>query len=81
VWNIVTVGSDDDAQSADPISEDQALRLHDMLNHLAMTPPQMSKFWAFVDPSGVIKTVEAIQRRDYERVAGALKQRCKAGAQ
>lgn len=78
IWNIVTVGADDDGDTADPISDEQAMKLHEMLDFLAMTPPQMGKFWAFVDPSGSVKTVESIQRRDYERVFGALKQRVKA---
>ena len=76
VWNIVTVGADDDANSADPITEDQAMQIQEMLDFLAMEPARAAKFWAFV--GGDTHKVEAIQRKDYERVAGALRSQCKA---
>lgn len=73
IWNIVTVGADDDANSADPISDEQALGIRDMLGVLAMPPTQLEKFWQFVGTSD--HRPEAIQRKDYERVVGALKSR------
>jgi len=76
VWNIVTIGADDDGNSADPISEQQAWGLQDMLNALAMTPGQAEKFWGWVGPPAV--NVATIQRKDYDRIAAWLKQRVKA---
>lgn len=76
VWNIVTVGADDDANSADPISDEQAADIHQWLDLLAMTPTQAERFWAWVGPSAV--SVASIQRKDHERVAAWLKQRVKA---
>lgn len=75
LWNIVTVGADDDANSADPISEEQALGIRTMLDHLAMTPPLAEKFWAWAQvPS---KRPEDIQRRAYEKIHRWLSDRCK----
>ena len=76
VWNIVTVGADDDADSADPITDEQAMSLHEMLDYLAMEPSRLAKFWAFV--GGDLHKVEAIQRKDFDRVAGALRSQCRA---
>jgi hypothetical protein len=76
VWNIVTVGADDDANSADPISDEQAMALRTMLDYLAMTPQQATRFWAWIGPSAV--NVETIQRKDFERVNRWLSDRVKA---
>jgi len=75
-WNVVTVGADDDANSADPISDEQAADLHDMLDALAMTPTQAERFWSWVGPPAV--NVATIQRKDFARVAAWLRQRVKA---
>ena len=75
VWNIVTVGADDDGDSADPITDEQALDIRTMLDHLAMTPPQAERFWAWAEvPS---KRPEDIQRRQHEKVRKWLVDRCK----
>ena len=76
VWNIVTIGADDDGDTADPISDEQALKLHDMLNFLAMTPKQMEGFWKWV--AAPENRVEAIQRKDWDRVSRELTRRVKA---
>ena len=79
VWNIVTVGADDDGDSADPITDEQALDIRTMLDHLAMTPPQAERFWAWAEvPS---KRPEDIQRRQHEKVRKWLADRCKGGKQ
>lgn len=66
VWNIVTVGADDDADTADPITTEQALNIRTMLDVLAMTPTQADKFWQWARvPS---KRPEDIQRGQYERI-------------
>ena len=76
VWNIVTVGADDDGDSADPISDEQAMTLQTMLDYLAMTPQQATRFWAWVGPPAC--NVETIQRKDFERVNWWLSGRVKA---
>lgn len=76
VWNLVTVGADDDGDSADPISQEQAADIHQWLDILAMTPTQAERFWAWVGPPAV--NVGTIQRKDYDRVAQWLKARVKA---
>ena len=74
-WNIVTVGADDDGNSADPISEQQAMGIRDMLDHLSMTPPQMAKFWQWAEAT----SPETIQRRNHDKIAAELRKRCNAG--
>lgn len=78
IWNIVTIGADDDGDSADPITELQAMSIRDMLDALAMTPTQTERFWAWVGPPAT--SSETIQRKDFERVSAWLKTRVKAGA-
>jgi hypothetical protein len=74
-WNVVTVGADDDGNTADPISDEQALDIRTMLDVLAMTPPQLEKFWAWAEvPS---KRPEDIQRRQHEKIHRFLTQRVK----
>lgn len=75
VWNIVTVGADDDGNSADPISEQQAWGIRDMLDTLAMTPPRLAKFWAWAEAT----SPENIQRRNYDRINAELAKQLKAG--
>jgi hypothetical protein len=75
-WNIVTVGADDDANSADPISEEQSLKLREMLDYLAMTPKQMEGFWKWA--AAPENRAEAIQRKDFERIHAELARRVKA---
>ena len=74
--NIVTEGTDDDANSADPISDEQALKLHEMLDYLAMTPKQMEGFWKWA--AAPENRAEAIQRKDYDRIHAELARRVKA---
>ena len=74
IWNIVTVGADDDGNSADPISEQQAWGIRDMLDTLAMTPPRLAKFWAWAEAT----SPENIQRRNYDRINAELAKQLKA---
>jgi hypothetical protein len=74
VWNIVTGGADDDANSADPITQEQAWGVRDMLDTLAMTPPRLAKFWAWAEATAP----ENIQRRNYERIHAELAKQLKA---
>lgn len=75
-WNIVTVGADDDGDSADPVSEQQALKLREMLDYLAMTPKQMEGFWRWA--AAPENRAEAIQRKDFDRIHAELARRVKA---
>ena len=74
IWNLVTIGADDDGNSADPISEQQSWEIRDMLDALAMTPPTLAKFWAWAEAD----RPEMIQRRSYERIVAELRKRVKA---
>jgi hypothetical protein len=72
IWNVVTVGADDDGASAEPITDEQAMIVRDCLSVLAMTPPQTEKFWAWAGA----RSPETIQRGEYAKVLAWLKQRC-----
>jgi hypothetical protein len=76
VWNIVTVGADDDGDTAEPITNAQALDIRTMLDYLAMTPTQAEKFWAWAEvPS---KQPEQIQRCQWDKINRWLSDRVKA---
>jgi len=64
MWNIVTVGADDDGNSADPISDEQAMKVQEMLDGLALTPPNMERFWKMAGS----RTVTGIQKSKYADV-------------
>ena len=70
VWNIVTVGADDDADSADPISEEQALKIREMLDFLALEPPKLAKLWAWLGPPA--SSPETVQRGQYDKLRAYL---------
>jgi len=71
VWNIVTVGADDDANSADPITEEQALDVRQWLDVLALEPPKIAKLWAWIGPPAT--SPETIQKGQFDKVAKYLK--------
>src|ERR1700735_1106710 len=64
VWNIVTVGADDDGNSADPINQEQCMKLQEMLDGLNLTPPQMELFCQKAEAG----TISGIQQRKYADV-------------
>lgn len=69
--NIITRGQDDDANSADPITQQQAMDVHQWLDLLALEPPKLAKFWAWIGPPAV--SPETIQKQQYDKVATYLK--------
>ena len=69
-WNIVTVGADDDGDSADPISEEESLKLRGMLDYLALEPTKITKVWAWIGPPAV--SPETVQRGQYEKLGKYL---------
>lgn len=69
-WNIVTVGSDDDANTADPITEQQEMEIQDMLSALAMTPNALAKFWEYAETPS--RKVSDIQSGNYAKVRQGL---------
>ena len=77
IWNIVTVGADDDANSADPISDEQALGLREKLDFLAPTPKWYEQWWAWIGPEQEHR-VESIQKKDFDRINADLTRRVKA---
>jgi hypothetical protein len=75
VFNIQLINEDDDGNSADPISEQQAWGIRDMLDTLAMEPKRLAKFWAWAEAT----SPENIQRRNYDRIHAELAKQLKAG--
>ena len=75
VFNIQLRNEDDDADSADPISQEQAWAIRDMLDTLAMEPKRLERFWSWAEATAP----ENIQRRNYERIHAELAKQLKAG--
>jgi hypothetical protein len=73
LWNVVTANADDDANSAEPVSREQAGALIDLLDRLAMEPARMQKFWLWAEAG----SVDNIQRRNYARIHAELAKRLK----
>jgi hypothetical protein len=74
--NIITREVDDDGNTAEPITNAQALDIRTMLDYLAMTPAQAEKFWAWAEvPS---KQPEQIQRCQWAKINRWLSDRVKA---
>jgi hypothetical protein len=69
IWNIVTVGADDDANSVDVISDQQLSNITDMLNDLELPPARLAAFLKFA----AAPSVERIKSRDYDRVMAELR--------
>lgn len=74
IWNIVTMGVDDDARAAHAITDEQAMRINTMVSDCDFTAAQRSKFLAWAGAA----SVEAIQEQDYQRVITWLNGRLKA---
>lgn len=78
VWNIVTVGADDDGDTADPITAEQEMKLREMLDAAAFVPARLAKFWEFVGgDAGTDRKLSLIQQRDFARVNEALRKAVK----
>ena len=78
MFRAVTTGDtlelhDDDANSADPITEEQALDIRTMLDYLSPTPTWYAKWWAWIGQDE--HKVEAIQATNYKRVHDDLVRR------
>ena len=76
MWNIVTVGADDDGDSADPISDEQAADIDQWLSILAMEPKRLAAFWKWAAAPENRPT--AIQRKDWDRISSELRRQVKA---
>ena len=73
IWNIVTCGADDDANSADPVDLVQSTTIEMMLDRLAMEPARLAKFWAWADAPNA----KLIKRSNYSRIHAELSKRIK----
>jgi hypothetical protein len=71
IWNIVTVGSDDDGDGTDLVNEQQLSTITDMVNACELNGAALSAFLKFANAPSIDK----IKWRDYERVIQALRQK------
>lgn len=79
VWNVVTDGQDDDANSTESLTADQVMHVYDMLNALELNTAGIKAFLKFAKS----ESVEQIQRHRYEEIMVRLKEKLaekKAGA-
>ena len=71
VWNLVTVGADDDAKMAHAISRDQADDINSLISEIGMTAAGRAAFFQLAD----VKSVEEIPQRRYKDIMQALQQK------
>jgi hypothetical protein len=68
IWNIVTVGADDDGVRASAITQDQADDINSLISEIGMTAAGRASFFALAD----VNSVEEIPQRRYRDIMQAL---------
>ncbi len=68
IWNIVTVGADDDGVRGGAITQDQADDINSLISEIGMTAAGRAAFFQLAD----VRTVEEIQARRYKDIMQAL---------
>ena len=73
IWNLVTVGADDDAESTGLVSDKQLSILTDLVNACEFSPLQMNSFLKWIQA----EAVEKIKARDFQKARDFLKGKVK----
>jgi hypothetical protein len=68
IWNIVTVGADDDGVRASAITQEQADDINSLISEIGMTAAGRAAFFALAD----VHSVEEIPQRRYKDIMQAL---------
>ncbi len=68
IWNLVTVGADDDGVLAGAITQDQADNINALISEIGMTAAGRAAFFQLAD----VRTVEEIPARRYKDIMQAL---------
>ncbi len=68
IWNIVTVGADDDGKIANAITQDQADDINSLISEIGMTPAGREAFFKLAD----VHSIEEIPQRRYKDIMQAL---------
>ena len=68
IWNIVTVGADDDGVRASAITEAQAANMNSLISEIGMNATARDMFFKLAD----VKSIEEIQQRRYKDLMEAL---------
>lgn len=74
IWNIVTVGADDDGVLAGAISQDQADNINALISEIGMSAAGRAAFFGLAD----VRTVEEIPQRRYKDIMQALESKRRA---
>lgn len=69
IWNIVTVGADDDGDGCELVDDKQLSNITDMVNSLELNPARLALFLKFAKAP----TIDKIKSRDYDRVMAELR--------
>jgi hypothetical protein len=69
IWNIITVGADDDGNGTDLLSDAQLSNITDMVNSLELTQRRLALFLNFANAPAI----DRIKARDYDRVMAELR--------
>jgi ribosomal protein L15 len=70
-WDLRVIGADNDAKTAEPISQKQADEINDMLKELGMDAEAKKRFLKFAEADSVSK----IQAHNFEKCLRALEQK------
>jgi|KBSSwiStaDraftv2_1062776.scaffolds.fasta_scaffold02616_8 hypothetical protein len=76
IWNIVTVGADDDGMRAGAISQDQVDDINSLISEIGMSAAGRAAFFQLAD----VRTVEEIPQRRYKDIMQALASKRRAQA-
>lgn len=76
-WDIVTKGADNDANTAEPITQAQADAIRDLLVDMGSTPSD-GKFLAWLKKHFGADSINRIQRHQFEQIMQGLEDRRKA---
>jgi hypothetical protein len=76
IWNIVTVGADDDGVRASAISQEQVDDINSLISEMGMSDKGRTAFFQLAD----VRTVEEIPQRRYKDIMQALESKRRAQA-
>jgi hypothetical protein len=76
IWNIVTIGADDDGKMSGAISEFQVNDMNSLISEIGMSAAGREAFFRLAD----VKSVEEIQKHRYKDIMQALESKRRAQA-
>lgn len=76
VWNLVTIGADDDGKMSGAISENQVNDMNSLISEIGLTASGRAAFFQLAD----VRSVEEVQKHRYKDIMQALESKRRAQA-